>query len=67
MENVQKGVFITTSKYTKEAVLFIERQSKSIKLIDGKLLADLLVKYQVGINVVQTLSLYKIDSDYYGE
>lgn len=67
MENVQKGVFITTSKFTKEAVLFIERQSKSIKLIDGKLLADLLVKYQVGINVVQTLSLYKVDSDYYGK
>lgn len=67
MENVQKGVFITTSKFTKEAILFVERQSKSIKLIDGELLADLVVKYHVGINVVQTLNLYKIDSDYYWE
>ncbi len=65
MENVYKGVFITTSKFTKEAINFIDRQQKNIKLIDGKLLADLLVKYQVGINTVQTLSLYKIDSDYY--
>lgn len=67
MENVQKGVFITTSKFTKEAISFIERQSKHIKLIDGELLADLVVKYHVGINVVQTLDLYKVDSDYYGE
>lgn len=67
MENVQKGVFITTSKYTKEAISFVKRQSKHIKLIDGELLADLVVKYHVGINVVQTLDMYKVDSDYYGE
>ena len=67
MENVQKGVFITTSTFTKEAIEFVKRQSKHIKLIDGNLLADLVVKYHVGINVVQTLDLYKIDSDYYGE
>lgn len=67
MENVQKGVFITTSKFTKEAIGFVERQSKNIKLINGELLAELVVKYQVGINVVETLSLYKVDSDYYGE
>lgn len=67
MENVQRRVFITTSKFTKEAILFAERQLKNIKLIDGELWADLVVKYNVGINVVQTLDLYKINSDYYGE
>jgi len=67
MENVQKGVFITTSKFTREAISFVERQQKNIKLIDGTELADLLVKYQVGINTVQNLSIYKIDSDYYCE
>lgn len=30
-------------------------------------LTDLVVKYHVGINVVQTLNLYKVDSDYYEE
>ena len=67
MENVQKGVFITTSKFSKEAIDFVKRQQKRIKLIDGTLLADLLVKYQIGINVVKTISLYKVDTDYYGE
>lgn len=67
MENVLKGVFITTSKFSKEAVDFVKRQQKRIKLIDGNLLSDLLVKYQIGINVVKTISLYKVDTDYYGE
>lgn len=64
MENVQKAVFITIPIFTKEAILFVEERSKSIKLIDVELLIDLVVKYQVGINVVQTMDLYKFDSDY---
>lgn len=68
MEHVHKGVFITTSFFTREAVNFIEKQQqKNIKLIDGDLLADLLLKYEVGISPVQTFSLYRIDSDYYNE
>lgn len=65
MENIRKGVFITTSKFSKGAEEYIQRQSKSIKLIDGELLTDLLVKYQVGVGVVQTIKLFKIDLDYY--
>lgn len=67
MENINKGVFITTSKFTREAISFVERQQKNIKLIDGKMLSDLLVKYQVGINSVQLMSIMRIDSDYYSE
>lgn len=66
MENVQKGVFITTSSFTKEAIAFVERQQKNIRLIDGALLADLIIKYKIGINSAQTITLLKIDSDYYG-
>ena len=67
MESINKGVFITTSRFTKEAASFIERQQKNIKLIDGKLLSDLLVKYQVGIISVQSMSILRVDSDYYNE
>lgn len=68
MEHVQKGVFITTSSFTKEAKQFIERQQqKSIKLIEGAQLAALMVKYRVGVNVAQTFSLYKLDLDYFSE
>ena len=68
MEDVQKGVFITTSQFTNEAVSYAtKQQQKQIKLIDGPLLAELLVKYEIGLSTVQTLKIYRIDSDYYGE
>lgn len=67
MGQVQKGVFITTSGFTKEALKFANsQQQKSIRLIDGDLLAELLVKYKVGLQVMDTLYLYRIDTDYYG-
>ena len=66
MEHVSKGIFITTSSFTPEALSYAEKQQqKSIKLIDGQLLSDLLVKYEVGVNVAQTVSVYRIDSDYF--
>ena len=66
MENVQKGVFITTSKFTREAKDFVNKQQqKNIKLIDGDLLTELLIKHKVGINVASVIELYKIDNDYF--
>ena len=66
MGHIQKGVFITTSTYTKEASTFgTQQQQKSIKLIDGDLLADYMVKYGIGVESVKTFNIYKIDSDYF--
>ena len=68
MENVQKGVFITTSSFTREAIAFVNKQQqKSIKLIDGELLSELLVKYCVGVDIARSLELYKLDADYFAE
>lgn len=68
MEHVQKGVFITTLAFTKEAITFVKKQQqKNIRLIDGAFLAELLVKYEVGLTSVKKVSLYKIDFDYYKE
>lgn len=68
MENIQKGVFITSSTFTKEAKAFAEKQQqKNIKLIDGDYLAELLIKNEVGISKVQSFAIYKIDLDYYGQ
>lgn len=66
MEHVQKGVFITTSSFTKEAEKFISKQQqKSIKLIDGKLLSELLVKYEIGVLPAERITIYKLDYDYF--
>lgn len=66
MEHIQKGVFITTSSFTEEAVAYIEKQQqKRVKLIDGPFLSELLVKYEVGVYVAQKVSIYKLDSEYF--
>lgn len=66
MQNIQKGVFITTSGYTREAIEYVEhQQQKNLKLIDGEMLVRLMVKYDVGIVSLQSLRIYKIDTSYF--
>ncbi len=66
MQDVQKGVFITTSSYTKEARKYADKQQqKSLKLIDGDLLAELMIKYGIGLEKVQTYIVYKINEDFF--
>lgn len=66
MKNVQKGVFITTSSFTREAKEFVdEQQQKSLKIIDGKLLAELMVKYEVGVKIHESFNVYKIDTSFF--
>ena len=68
MGHIQKGVFITTSSYTKEALTFAtQQQQKSVKLIDGESLTDYMVKYGIGVEGVKTFNIYKINSDYFRE
>lgn len=66
MKSVQKGVFITTSSFTRDAMKFVEeQQQKNLKVIDGKLLVELMVKYEVGVKVQQSFSIYKLDTSYF--
>lgn len=66
MQDVQKGVFITTSSFTKEARNYAEKQQqKSLKLIDGDLLAELMIKYGIGLEKVETYTVYKINEDFF--
>lgn len=68
MENIKKGVFITTSFFTKPAVRYIEKQQqKNIKLIDGEMLAELMVRYEIGVMSKKSFKTYKIDIDYFSE
>lgn len=66
MQDVQKGMFITTLSFIKEARSYAESQrQKSLKLIDGDLLAELMIKYGIGLEKVQTYTVYKINEDFF--
>ena len=68
MEDVQKGVYITTSQFTNDASSYANKQQqKHLKLVDRELLAELLVKYEIGLSTAEVVKIYRIDTDYYGE
>jgi restriction system protein len=64
-QKAKKGVFITTSGYTQQAVDFA-RSVEGIVLIDGARLADLMIDHEVGITA-RTVKIPKVDSDYFDE
>jgi restriction system protein len=63
----RKGVFITTSSFTKDAEEFTGKIDSKIVLIDGATLARLMVDHSVGVSPVSTYALVKVDSDYFTE
>ena len=63
----RKGVFITTSDFTKEARDYVKTISSNIILINGEELAELMIDYNVGVSVATTYEIKKIDSDYFSE
>ena len=66
MQNVQKGVFITTSSFTREAEKYAKsQQQKSLKLIDGELLAELMIRYCIGLEEIKKYTIYKVNEDYF--
>jgi restriction system protein len=62
-----KGVFVTTSHFPATAYEFVKRVSKRVVLIDGRALADLMIRHRVGIRVKQTYEVNRIDEDYFAE
>ncbi len=61
----KKGVFITTSSFSKEAVDYVSKIDAKIVLIDGERLAELMMDYNVGVKTVTTYQLKRVDSDYF--
>ncbi len=66
-QGAKKGIFITTSNFTKEALEYTPRNETKIVLIDGVQLAQLMIDNNLGCTVQQIYELKKIDSDYFGE
>jgi restriction system protein len=61
----RKGVLITTSYFSQDAVEYVRMIEKRIVLIDGKHLADLMIENDIGVNVAQVYKLKRLDSDYF--
>jgi restriction system protein len=66
-QRAKKGVFITTSDFTKEAVEYVRHIDNKVVLINGNFLASLMIDHNVGVSLAATYEIKKIDSDYFLE
>lgn len=66
-QRAKKGVFITTSNFSKEATLYAAQMDTKIVLIDGEQLSQYMIDYNLGVSVQNTYEIKKMDSDYFEE
>lgn len=66
-QGAKKGIFMTTSSFTREALDYSPRNETKIVLIDGEQLAQLMIDYSLGCSTHQVYEVKKIDGDYFGE
>ena len=66
-QGAKKGIFITTSSFTRDALEYIPRNETKIVLIDGDQLAQFMIDYNLGVSIVNSYEVKRIDGDYFDE
>jgi restriction system protein len=66
-QRARKGIFITTSTFSRDAEEYAQRIDNRIVLIDGPRLAALMFDYDVGVNARSAFTVKQLDSDYFDE
>ena len=61
----RKGVFITTSTFSSDAREYVTKIEKKIVLIDGAMLAQLMIDHDVGVAPMRTFTVKRMDADYF--
>ena len=66
-QRANKGIFITTSRFTDDARSYVSQIGSKIVLIDGEQLTNLMIEHDVGVSTVSLYPVKKVDSDYFEE
>ncbi len=66
-QRAKKGIFITTSNFSKDATDYASNIDCKIILIDGERLSQLMIDYDLGVSKVASYDIKKIDNDYFTE
>lgn len=64
-QRASKGIFITTSSFTRDAIEYAAAINSTIILIDGQQLASLMIDHNVGVSTVGVYELKRLDNDYF--
>ena len=62
-----RGVFVTTSRFTQDARRAVELPHLRLVLIDGEELARLAVEHNVGVSVKRKIELKRLDTDFFDD
>jgi len=66
-QKANKGVFITTSKFTNDAMDYVLKIDSRVVLIDGEKLAEYMIDFHIGVSPVASYEIQRLDSDYFIE
>jgi restriction system protein len=66
-QRANKGIFITTSRFTDDARSYVSQIGSKIVLIDGEQITNLMIEHDVGVSTVSLYPVKKVDSDYFEE
>jgi len=66
-KRAKKGVFITTGQFSEEAFEYVKAIDPKVILIDGRMLANLMIDHNLGVATSTVYEIKRIDSDYFSE
>ena len=66
-QGAKKGIFITTSYFSKDALDYTPKNETKIVLVDGEQLAQYMIDFDLAVSTISTYQIKKIDLDYFGE
>ena len=66
-KNASKGVFVTTSTFSSQAIDYAKGLQQRVILIDGKHLTDLMVEFGIGARVSRMVEVKRLDEDFFSD
>ena len=66
-KRARKGVFITSGRFSEDAVSYARNIDSKVILIDGRTLADYMIEFNLGVATAATYFVKRVDSDYFSE
>ena len=66
-QKANKGVFLTTSRFSNDAIDYVAKIDSKVVLIDGEQLAEFMIDFHIGVSPVAIYEIQRLDSDYFVE
>ena len=65
--SANKGVFVTTSTFSRQAIDYVKALQQRVVLIDGNRLSELMIEFGVGVRVSRVVEVKRLDEDFFAE